>query len=301
MTDQSQDNRDSEVEIFAGLLMLDVDGSTKIYERYGDEKAKDLIGKSVGVMTAETERQGGTVIKTLGDGVLAMFPTMDGAFRTLLGVRDGHQRLAVTIHGGAHFGPVVQRDGDLYGDAVGVVEHVSEIAKQGELLISGQAREKLSENCDDILRKLDTLPGKGKAGAIDIYAVLSDDENSTVIASGIPLPISVTTTLLLSFEGREIEMKPSTSEMSIGRDPTCDVVLDSNFASRNHATIISRRGKFFLNDHSSNGTYVRRDGEAATFLKRDLLQLNQKGEISVGQDPDKNPEGLIHYQVAESE
>ncbi len=48
-------------------------------------------------------------------------------------------------------------------------------------------------------------------------------------------------------------LKPQTV---IGRDPTCDVCFNDNVMSSRHATIRANNGKFILEDHSTNGTYV---------------------------------------------
>jgi len=41
----------------------------------------------------------------------------------------------------------------------------------------------------------------------------------------------------------------------MGRDPTCDLVLDNRSISRLHAHIIAQRGRFYLEDNNStNGT-----------------------------------------------
>lgn len=43
----------------------------------------------------------------------------------------------------------------------------------------------------------------------------------------------------------------------MGRDPTCDLVLDNRSISRLHAHIIAQRGRFYIEDNNStNGTYI---------------------------------------------
>ena len=60
-------------------------------------------------------------------------------------------------------------------------------------------------------------------------------------------------------------------------------------ASRHHARIERRRGKFLLVDHSSNGTSVRVAGEHEVVLRREELMLRGSGQIALGHstgDPD---------------
>jgi adenylate cyclase len=53
-------------------------------------------------------------------------------------------------------------------------------------------------------------------------------------------------------------------------------------ASRVHCKIEYRRGKFFLTDQSTNGTYVTVEGDVEIMLKREQLLLRSRGMISLG-------------------
>lgn len=68
--------------------------------------------------------------------------------------------------------------------------------------------------------------------------------------------------------------------------------------SRRHASIERVSGKFFLHDHSTNGTYVQDDGSsAATLVQREIMQLKGQGVISLGAEPRLNPDHLIRFAV----
>ena len=66
-------------EIEVAIVFADVVGSTKLYELLGDLRARDMVGICIDVMRAATEQNHGTVIKTMGDEVMATFPTADDA------------------------------------------------------------------------------------------------------------------------------------------------------------------------------------------------------------------------------
>ena len=66
-------------EIELAIVFADVVGSTKLYELLGDLRARDMVGICIDVMRAATEQHHGTVIKTMGDEVMATFPTADDA------------------------------------------------------------------------------------------------------------------------------------------------------------------------------------------------------------------------------
>ena len=65
-------------ETEVAVVFADVVGSTRLYELLGDHAARDMIASCASTSCAQaTERNRGTVIKTIGDEILAIFPTGD--------------------------------------------------------------------------------------------------------------------------------------------------------------------------------------------------------------------------------
>ena len=80
----------------------------------------------------------------------------------------------------------------------------------------------------------------------------------------------------VSFEiprGQTFSLEEPMAEFVVGRQDTCDLTVDSSYASRRHATIQAVRGKVFLKDHSTNGTYVRSETGDIAYVKREMVQL----------------------------
>ncbi|HJU86039.1 MAG TPA: adenylate/guanylate cyclase domain-containing protein, partial [Gemmatimonadota bacterium] len=90
-------------------------------------------------------KAGGRIIKFLGDGALAEFPSTDNAVRAAIAVRQAFaDRSQAGRHGardlriGVHVGDVVAgEDGDLYGDGVNVASRLQAAAEPGQVLVSG--------------------------------------------------------------------------------------------------------------------------------------------------------------------
>ena len=105
----------------AAILFADVAGSTRLYETAGDAVALALIGRCIDTMRAVCEERDGRVVKTIGDEVMAVFPsagnagyaTIDMHGRIAQLAEDGGVRLA--IHAGFHCGPVLEDDADFCG------------------------------------------------------------------------------------------------------------------------------------------------------------------------------------------
>jgi class 3 adenylate cyclase len=55
------------------VLFADLRGSTGLFERLGNAAASTLVTGAVGLLGECVERGGGHVVKTLGDGLMAVF------------------------------------------------------------------------------------------------------------------------------------------------------------------------------------------------------------------------------------
>src|SRR5258705_12310755 len=113
-------------DIELAILFADVVGSTKLYEQMGDIKARDMVAACIEIMRSATDAHSGTVIKTMGDEVMATFPTADDALNAASQMQHAistHPELTVdgspvAIRIGCHFGPVGLENRDVFGSAV---------------------------------------------------------------------------------------------------------------------------------------------------------------------------------------
>ena len=113
-------------DIELAILFADVVGSTRLYELMGDLRARDMVAICIDCMRSATEQHQGTVIKTMGDEVMATFPSADEALNAAAQMQQQisvHAQLkvdgqAVAIRVGCHYGPVVLENRDVFGATV---------------------------------------------------------------------------------------------------------------------------------------------------------------------------------------
>src|SRR5882672_8333355 len=77
------------------FLFTDLKGSTELYERVGDLVAYDLVRAHFRVLHEIVAAESGAVVKTIGDAVMATFPTPDRAVAAALRMRDAMRELNV--------------------------------------------------------------------------------------------------------------------------------------------------------------------------------------------------------------
>ena len=70
------------------FLFTDLKGSTELYERVGDLVAYDLVRAHFRLLHEIVAAEAGAVVKTIGDAVMATFPTPDRALAAALRMRE---------------------------------------------------------------------------------------------------------------------------------------------------------------------------------------------------------------------
>jgi len=284
------------------VLFADVSGSTKLYETVGDAAAHAAIDLCVKLFAGITEQHGGRVIKTIGDEVMAIFAQAAEAGRAAVDIQLGiagmapvdKVRLGVRI--GLHFGPVVERDGDVFGDTVNLSARLTEMASRGQIITSLETVERLGDLQRLDCRKLYAIPVKGKEKDVQICEILwTDVDDATTLAAPRTRNEKASMSLRVSYRGRNIILPTERKSLVLGRDATADLVVAERMASRMHCEIEARQGRFFLTDRSANGTWVAIDGAAEVVLRREESMLQGHGFISLGQPKATSTEAVEFF------
>lgn len=121
------------------FLFTDLKGSTELYERVGDLVAFDLVKAHFQVLNEIVAAEAGAVVKTIGDAVMATFPTPDRAVAAALRMRDAMRRLndgrqnedlllKIGIHEGPCLAVMLNDRQDYFGQTVNIAARVQGLA-----------------------------------------------------------------------------------------------------------------------------------------------------------------------------
>lgn len=121
------------------FLFTDLRGSTELYERVGDLAAFDLVRAHFRVLNEIVASEAGAVVKTIGDAVMATFPTPDRAVAAALRMREAMRQLNRERGGddlllkiGIHEGPCIavsmNERQDYFGQTVNIASRVQGLA-----------------------------------------------------------------------------------------------------------------------------------------------------------------------------
>ena len=297
-------------DIELAILFADVVGSTHIYEVMGDARARDMILMCVDIMRSATELHEGTVIKTIGDEIMATFPSADEALNAASQMQHeirSHAELRVdgqpvNIRIGCHYGSVVLENRDIFGAAVHTANRMTSQAKAGQIMITGTMAQRVAPEWRSSVRQIDVAMLKGKSNEDELFEVLWQKEDATSMLPSLALgnmQKKPKQRLRLHYQGVELLLTDGRPGVNIGRAEENDVVIKGNLISRLHARIEFTRNKFVLIDQSTNGTFVLSNSGEESFVRRDSIQLKGEGLIGFGKSPDASSPQHLRYVCEE--
>jgi adenylate cyclase len=244
-----------------------------IASRY--EVARNAITSAV-VNIADSS--GGLVMKSVGDKVMVLFATPSAAasaasrmhaiideLPAVNGTRPG-------VHIGFHTGPAK----DSIDKTVTLALRLAEQAQDGQTITSQETAKQLNPALRDFSRPVHLM--QGSAETVWLYEVASWHQKGLR-----PQGWSAMAALRLTYRDQLTVCSREKDSIIIGREDSCDLVINTKLASRKHCTIQHRDGTFVLRDTSKNGTYLTTLDGIEVGLKHDQSSLPDEGSISIGE------------------
>ena len=181
--------------LLPAVLFADLAGSTKLYETLGDTFAKIVVDECLDAMRAVTARHSGRVIKSIGDELMCVFPDADqgsmaasemqlaiAALPPVPGVRR-------SIRVGFHAGPLLEADGDVFGDTVNTAARMTGLAKGDQIITTLTTVVRMSPLLRASTRLIAALAIRGKEEDVEVCEVLwQATDELTMAASALVQP-----------------------------------------------------------------------------------------------------------------
>jgi class 3 adenylate cyclase/pimeloyl-ACP methyl ester carboxylesterase len=127
--------------VLATVLFTDIVGSTELASQLGDREWHQVLDRHDRLVRHEVDREGGRLIKSTGDGILATFDSPSGAVRAAISLGPALKPLGIDMRAGLHTGEVELRGDDVAGVAVHVASRVESMAAPGEILTTTTVRD----------------------------------------------------------------------------------------------------------------------------------------------------------------
>lgn len=218
--DQELRRRKAQVTVF----FTDVVGSTTYFDRFGDTAGLLLLHRHDNLVTRAVEEFRGSVVKTIGDSVMAEFPEPVLAVHAAVAIQqrlsEQNQSVAedqrLRIRTGIHCGTGFRKGNDLFGDAINLAARITKRGGPGQILISNSVRVALTDTRISC-KSLGKVALDGKAETEELHEVIWPG----TISSGKLHPVIAQNEQLDMF----IQQTPTPSEIEALSNPAGGPVL----------------------------------------------------------------------------
>jgi DNA-binding NarL/FixJ family response regulator len=155
------------------VLFTDIESSTPLVERLGDEQARALFLEHDGLVRDALERCSGVEVEREGDKFMLAFSSARRAVRCAVEIQRALERsmVPIRIRAGLNTGDVIAEEGGYFGRAVFVAARVAEVARGGEILVSEVTRSLAGDDGVDF-RERGAHELKGLRGSHRLFEVV---------------------------------------------------------------------------------------------------------------------------------
>jgi class 3 adenylate cyclase len=160
------------------VLFTDLKGSTELYSRMGDMRAYGLVGEHFGLLREVVAARGGAVVKTIGDAVMASFPTPAPALEAAMVMnreiaKVGELELKIGLHAGPCIAVDLNERLDYFGQTVNIAARVQGIADSRQIVCTDAVRD--APGAAEVIAGLSLVSArelaalKGVAGQVGVW------------------------------------------------------------------------------------------------------------------------------------
>jgi class 3 adenylate cyclase len=294
------------------VLFADLRGSTALYESLGNAQATAVVTQTINALAQRVPAMGGQVVKTLGDGLMAVYAVPSMAVASAMQMHEliesttaaphaapGVARLRLQI--AMALGEVVEMNGDCFGDAVNVAARLLDHAGDNEMLITGELYDELPPDTRGAYRSLDRIHVRGRAEPVEVHMLPPRNADTTATLMETRFDLSEPEGLQLLWHDGVYRFTRAELPVLIGRGSSCGLQIDEARVSRTHARIDFDGGALQITDLSINGTYLRFTGDDEVLsLRRGACTLHGSGDIGLGGSPNEIGVPVLQFNVMSS-
>ena len=161
----------------ATVMFTDVEASTDITTRLGDDAAASLLATHNTIVLDQVTAHGGRGVRSTGDGFLVVFDSARAAVSCALSIQREltEDEQAVRVRIGLNAGEVLEGDGEPFGAAINLAARVTDRAKGGEILATDTVRQLVGTMPDASFRDRGRVALKGFAERHRLYELRAAD------------------------------------------------------------------------------------------------------------------------------
>ena len=159
------------------LLFTDIEGSTELTERLGDQRWIELLREHNAIIRDQLAAHGGFEVKSAGDGFMLAFQSgragINCAIETqrALAKREASSDESIRVRIGLHTGEVIKEGDDFFGKHVNLAARIAAQASGGEILVSSLLKELTASGGDIEFGEPKVVELKGLTGEQEMFPI----------------------------------------------------------------------------------------------------------------------------------
>ncbi|HUI72234.1 MAG TPA: adenylate/guanylate cyclase domain-containing protein [Spirochaetia bacterium] len=134
------------------IMFTDIKGSTELYERLGDSAAYGLVRDHFDILFRSVEQNGGVIVKTIGDSVMASFRRPADGVAAAIAIQSAFEQfnkrenlrneiiVKIGLHSGSTIMVNLNNRLDYFGQVVNMAARIQGTADGGDIIISKEIR-----------------------------------------------------------------------------------------------------------------------------------------------------------------
>lgn len=171
----------------AAIMAMDMAGYSRLMEGSGERTFARLKQFQENIIQPAIDQNKGRIVKTMGDGILAEFPSVVGALKSATNIQlaldvdnvglAANERLEFRI--GLHLGDIIVENDDIFGNGVNIAARLESIASPGEVIVSRQAYDHIDDRESFQFEAMGEQQVKNISQPVEVFRVIFREEAKT--------------------------------------------------------------------------------------------------------------------------
>lgn len=303
----------------ACILIAEITGDAPLLGKLGAMETQRAVERSRNRAERAIGACDGLMLEAQGRALVALFARSENAAQAAFDLRDRVKQLPpvsgvmLSVRASIHFGRLDSSQQPVE-TAMSQARQLVSAAAAGQILISREAADALPasirahlEGCDleaapgAFVFRGNTLPQTGKQlpEGEDAASAGSDAGQSPELPPPANQPAASRSSMMLRHNKNMLSVSDSRPVILAGREEGNDLVIADRRASRHHARIEWRQGRYVLIDTSTNGTFMTDETGNEIALRRAETELPTRGRIGFGYSPTEVGAEVIFFDIGQ--
>ncbi|MCL2657922.1 MAG: FHA domain-containing protein [Betaproteobacteria bacterium] len=270
------------------VLFAEILGNQRLSEKLGDAEAQRALDRARNRIMRSVESYRGRSLLDQAHRLIAVFKRADDAVQAAADMQDKVHRLPpvsginLGLKIGLHCGDLRTGSDEPGGSAVELAGRLAGLAHPGQALLTGEVALHLTESVRSLAAAVMDRSFRHEGIEIPLFELFSQDGPEAAMPDSSLEESEARIRLILHHRGSAHVVTEARPILLMGREEGNDIMVLDRRASRHHARIEWRGGRFYLIDQSTNGTFVLPNTEIEISLKREEYPLPDNGKIGCG-------------------